>query len=163
MYRKEDIIVVDYTHILVATDFSPVAEKAARRASELAMLTGGRLTLLHVLEHFPEDIPNYSIAPEDVDPEQFYTEKARAGLEELRSNLGSKGGVTAVEIIVSTDVDVVVSSYSAGREISGYASQHNMDLIVMGIHGKRGFLGIAGSVATNVLHTASVDVLAVRL
>jgi len=158
-----EVNVIDYLHILVATDFSPVAEKAACRASALAMLIGAKLTLLHVLEHFPEDIPNYSIAPENIDPEKFYTELAHNKLIELRDNLCKEGSAEAAEVIVSTHIDVVVSTHSAGREISEYATRKNMDLIVLGTHGQREFPGIAGSTATNVLHTASADVLAVRL
>ncbi len=65
-----------YRHILVATDFSEFSEPAAQRAAELAQRYGADLTLIHILEHFPEDIPIDSIAPEDVDPQKFLTDPA---------------------------------------------------------------------------------------
>ncbi len=154
--------VIDYNNILVAMDFSPAAEKAAHQAGEFSSLIGAKITLLHILEHFPEDIPNNIIAPENTNTEQFYVEQARARLIELRNHLNHDDSTTAMEIIVSTAVDVVVSPRSAGQIISEYASQHDMDLIVMGSHGKHGLLGAIGSTASKVLHTTSTDVLVVK-
>jgi hypothetical protein len=39
-----------------------------------------QFTLLHVVEYFPEDRSNVQIAPEDVDPEAYREERARASL-----------------------------------------------------------------------------------
>src|SRR5690606_14685223 len=39
--------------ILAATDFSPLAAAAARRAAQLAAAAGARLALLHVVAHPP--------------------------------------------------------------------------------------------------------------
>jgi len=154
--------VIDYNSILVAVDFSPAAQNAARRAGEFSSLIGAKMTLLHVLEHFPEDIPNEIIVPENVDTEQFYVEQAQARLIDLRNHLDHDDSTTAVEIIVSTAIDVVVSPHSAGRVISEYAVQHNMDLIIMGNHGKPGVLETLGSTTSKVLHTAAADILVVK-
>ncbi|WP_456378700.1 universal stress protein [Thiolapillus sp.] len=153
---------IDYNSILVPMDFSPAARKAARRAGEVSSLIGAKMTLLHVLEHFPEDTPNNVIAPENVDTEQFYVEQARTRLIELRSHLDFDDSTTAMEIIVSTAVDVVASPHSAGRVISEYATQHGMELIVMGTHGRHGLLEAIGSTAGKVLRTASADILVVK-
>lgn len=142
-----------YKNILAATDFSPAADKAVRRASALAGLTGAKLTVLHVLEHFPEDIPNYSIAPENADPKHFYLDEAKTKLEQTINELEGNGIAT----------DVLASTHSAGREISNYASENDMDLIVLGQQGARGILSLAGSTASSVLHSATVDVLTVRI
>ena len=141
-----------YKSILVATDFSSAADAAVARAADLVKLTGAGLTILHVLEHFPEDIPNDSIAPENTDPEKYYTDKASIKLQEITKLLESGN--------VSTKV--LTSTHSAGREIADYASGKGMDLIIVGGHGKRGILGMAGSTASSVLHAATVDVLVVK-
>jgi universal stress protein A len=150
--QSKEYAVKIYNNILVATDFSAAADAAVAQAHRLASLMEARLTVLHVLEHFPEDIPNYSIAPENTDPEKYYTDEARKKLQQISDNLESDQLWT--EILVSTN--------SAGREITGYASDKGMDLIIVGSHGKRGILGMAGSTASSVLHAATVDVLVVK-
>ena len=57
-----------YKYILLATDFSKPAKAAAKRAAEIATCYNSRLCLLHVVDHFPEDISNNWIAPEDQSP-----------------------------------------------------------------------------------------------
>ncbi|WP_457665886.1 universal stress protein [Thiolapillus sp.] len=142
-----------YKSILAATDFSPAADQAVQRASDLAALTGAKLVLLHVLEHFPEDIPNYSIAPENADPKHYYLDEAKTRLEDTVQRLALKAVTT----------DTLASTHSAGREISDYASKNGLDLIVLGQQGARGILGMAGSTVNSVLHSATVDVLTVTI
>lgn len=142
----------DYRNILVAADFSAAGEAAARRAADLAERLGARLTLLHVLEHFPEDLPVDVIPPEDVDPQTYLLDRLRGQLEKLSAATGQPGVAT----------DIVVSTQSANREIVQYAQDNAMDLIVVGCHGRHGMMGTAGSTANAVMHHATVDVLAVR-
>ena len=142
----------DYRNILVAADFSAAGEAAARRAAILADRLGASLTLLHVLEHFPEDLPVDVIPPEDVDPETYLLDRLRGQLEKLNAAIGQPDVAT----------DIVVSTHSANREIVRYAQNNAMDLIVVGCHGRHGLMGMAGSTANGVMHAATVDVLVVR-
>ena len=48
-------------------------------------------------------------------------------------------------------------------EIIRIAEENNVDLIVVGSHGRHGFALLLGSTANGVLHHAQCDVLAVRL
>ena len=48
-------------------------------------------------------------------------------------------------------------------EIHRFAEEHNVDLIVVGSHGRHGFALLLGSTSTGVLHGAQCDVLAVRV
>ena len=52
---------------------------------------------------------------------------------------------------------------SAKEEICALAEQENVDLIMVGSHGRHGLALLFGSTANNVLHHAPCDVLAVRL
>jgi len=142
----------DYKNILVAADFSAVGETAAKRAGNLAERFGAGLTILHVLEHFPEDMPVDVIPPEDVDPQTYLTERIRGQLEKLCAAIGRPGAT----------VDIVVSTDAANREIVRYAQKNNIDLIVVGCHGHSGIMETPGSTANGVMHAATVDVLAVR-
>ena len=142
----------DYQNILVAADFSEAGKSAARRASNFAKLFGARLTILHVLEHFPEDMPVSLIPHEDVDPQKYFTDRARGSLEKLCDRIEHPGAT----------LEVVVSTRSASREIVHYAQRSGVDLIVVGSHGQIGISGMLGSTANSVLHAATVDVLVVR-
>jgi len=156
MYRvnmsKEESIMDGYQNILVAADFSEAGEDAVKTADALAGCFGASLTLLHVLEHFPEDMPVSVIPPEDVDPQKFLTDRARSSLEKLAAHIGQPGAT----------LEVVVSTHSASREIVQYAQKHDIDLIVVGSRGKHGIQGMSGSTANSVMHAADVDVLVVR-
>jgi nucleotide-binding universal stress UspA family protein len=107
------------------------------------------ITILHVLEHFPEDMPVSVIPPEDVDPQKYLIGRARSYLEKLSACIGQTGAAS----------EVVVSSRSAGREIVQYAQGHGIDLIVVDSHGKDGIKGMSGSIARSVVQASIVDVL----
>jgi len=142
-----------YQNILVAADFSGAGENAVKMADTLASRFGASLTMLHVIEHFPEDMPVSVVPPEDVDPQKFLTDRARSDLEKLAARIGQPGAT----------LEVVVSTHSASREIVQYAQGHGIGLIVVGSHGKHGIQGISGSTANSVVQAAIVDVLVVHL
>ncbi|MCP4406270.1 MAG: universal stress protein [Gammaproteobacteria bacterium] len=48
-----------YKHILVPIDFSEISEMAAGQAIEIIKCYQARVTLLHVVERFPEHLPHY--------------------------------------------------------------------------------------------------------
>ncbi len=100
-----------YQNILVAADFSAAGENAVKMAEYLAGRFGASLTLLHVVEHFPEDMPVSLVPPEDADSKKFLTDRARSYLEELSARIGQPDAV----------LEVVVSTRSASREIVQYA------------------------------------------
>ena len=141
-----------YKNILVAADFSSAGENAVKMADVLASRFGASLTILHVLEHFPEDLPVSVIPPEDMDPEEFLTNRARGDLEKLSAHIRQQGAT----------LEVVVSTHSASREIVKYAHGHEIDLIVVGSYGKDGIKGMTGSTANSVVRTATIDVLVVH-
>lgn len=141
-----------YRHILLATDFSEYAEMAALRATDLARHHQARLTLLHVVEYFPEDIPIEWIPPEDTDPAGFLTNRARGLLAQLAKRLQREDAAQ----------EVVRTTRSAKHEIVHFAEQREVDLIVVGTHGRRGIAALWGSTANGVLHRTSCDVLAVH-
>jgi len=141
-----------YWDILCAIDFSPYSEAAVERAAVLDLSVGARLTLLHVVEFFPEDRSNEQIAPEDIDPAQYRMSRAREGLNEKAQHLGE----------LEAAQQAVVSEHSAKHEIVRFSEERQMDLIVVASHGLHGISALLGSIADGVLYTASCDVLAVR-
>lgn len=141
-----------YRHILCATDFSQTSDRAARRAAYLARRDGASLTLLCVIEFFPEDRSVEQVAPEDRDPEQYRRDRARELLAQQAERIG----------IGEADQEVAESSRSAGYEIPRIAAGRHVDLIVLGSHGHRGLATLLGGTADKVLHGAHCDVLVVR-
>ena len=141
-----------YKYILLATDFSNAAKVAAKRAAEIATYSNARLCLLHVVEHFPEDAPNDWIAPEDHDPTSYLTERSKKALEQLGSQLEYN----------NIETHVILSEHSAAHEITQYAKQNKVDLIVTGYHGRHGIVNLPGSTSSAIMHRAECDALSVR-
>ncbi len=128
--------------ILVPRDFSEGSEQALAYASALARRVGAALHLLYV-EVLYEDA--YSPGP--------IAEAAPAGVHE-RLTEGVEG--LAVQHAVERDI-------AAAPAILAYADAHDVDLIVMGTHGRRGLRRLLlGSVAEEVVRLAPCPVLSVR-
>ena len=140
-----------YRRILCTTDFTDYSEAAVERAASLATQFRADLTLMHVIEHFPEERPAESVPPEHVDPETFRVNQARDRLAEQARSLGSQ-----------VRREVRISSRSAYQEIVEFAEEAGIDLIVLASHGHQGILGMLGSNVDRVLHGAPCDVLVVR-
>ena len=141
-----------YVHVLVAVDFSPFSVNAVRRAAAIARIGNAGLTMLHVVDYFPEDVPLEVVAPEDEDPADFLHRDASERLAELAREVGHEQAVGKVAF----------STHSARHEIVRLAAEEGVDLIVIGSHGRRGLADYLGSTAHAVIHGAQCDVLVVR-
>jgi len=139
---------ISLKRILVPHDFSDTSTAAVRYAIALARSFGARLYFLHV-------------GPE---ANQFEVEFP-VGLEDPLED----GVRERLLRIVSPEEDLeltpefVVRAGVPAAEIVHYAEDTDIDLIVMGTHG-RGFVGhfMMGSVAERVVRTAPCPVLTVR-
>ncbi|MGA8862908.1 MAG: universal stress protein [Gallionella sp.] len=142
----------DYRNILCATDFSVHCKAAAERAVEIARRYGAKLTLLHVVEYFPEDRSNQLIAPEDSEPAAYRKQQANNLLAKFADELGCADARREVNF----------STRSARHGIIRFAEEQSIDLIVVATHGRHGIASILGATAYGVVHRAPCDVLAVR-
>jgi len=141
----------DYSHILVALDFSPDNERIIQRAKQLARQNGAKLSLIHVVEPvglaYAGEIP----FPENFDLEQHISEQAELRMESFRQRHELAEARYFVEI------------GSPKHEIIRVAQEQGVDLILLGSHGRRGLQLLLGATANGVLHMAECDVLAVRV
>ncbi len=144
-----------YRNILLATDFSEYSERAARRAANVARCLGAQLTVLHIIDYCPENIPLDIISPEDLNPGEILVHRAYSSLASLADRCGLNDA--ARKVILSQR-----ASHSARKEIIQYAEKHGMDLIVIATHGHHGLTPLLGSTADRVVRGAPCDVLAVR-
>ena len=142
-----------YKRIMVATDFSPVSEIASEEAVALASHYGAALSFVHVIEHFPEHLPHYRIAHEEMDPQHFIINRAEEDLAKLCERLGVPDAERAVRL----------TTHSAKVEIVHVAQESKVDLLVMGARGRRTLLDVlSGSTATGVVRAASCDVFVIH-
>lgn len=134
--------------ILVATDFSPPARAALRRASVIAEAFDADVTLLHVYDEGGSRLPGRRSYRDVAEVES----DLRAALEdERREHFGDRG---RVELVVGT---------SAAATIAGHAQTHGFDLIVVGTLGRTGLSRmVIGSVAEQVVFIARGAVMAAR-
>jgi len=143
----------NYVRVLVATDFSPVSEVAATEAIGLADSYGAELVVLHVVEHFPEHLPHYRIAHEEMDPQHFIIDRAEKDLAALCARLGKPEATREVRLTVR----------SAKAEIVRFASEEAVDLIVVGARGRHTLIDmLSGSTATGVVRAAPCDVFVIH-
>lgn len=142
-----------YNRVLVATDFSPVSEIAAEEGIAFAKQRNAELILLHVVEHFPEHLPHYQIAHEEMDPQEFIMNRAEKDLNALSERLGMAEALKEVRL----------TTHSAKAEIIKFARDEQVDLIVIGARGRSNIIDIlSGSTATGVVRAAPCDVFVVH-
>jgi len=142
-----------YSNILLATDFSPHAKLAARRAREIADKYQARLRLIHVFD----DVVLYDEFYEPVGEERFLLQKT------LQDTAQEQLFRLATEIGITEEKDVQLLIGPPKPTILDFAQQHDIDLIVLGSHGRRGIERLLGSVAAGVVNSSPCDVLTVRL
>ena len=111
-----------YRHIVCATTLDENSRQACARAAALSGCGGGRLTLLYVVENFPQDSSVKEIAPEHEDPQIFREHRARQRLAELARDVGCEGA----------ELQVRFCDGPAWREILRAAQETEVDLIVLG-------------------------------
>ncbi len=143
----------NYKRVLVPTDFSPASRLAAEEGVEFARQRNAELVLLNVVEHFPEHLPHYQIAHEEKDPQEFILDRAQKDLASLADELGAPDATKEVR----------VTKQSAKAEILRFASDENVDLIVIGSRGRDSLLDrLSGSTATGVVRSAPCNVYVVQ-
>jgi universal stress protein A len=140
-----------YSHILLAIDFTPASDAVTRQAVELCQAFKAQLSLIHVVEFVPVDLSNDMIMPQGLEIEQELMEQAKLRLQKLAKELGVDQS------------DCFIKQGSTRREILNLAKERNVDLIVIGSHGREGIQRLLGSTANAVLHGAPCDVLSVRI
>lgn len=135
--------------LLVAHDRSSVSERAFRHAFDLAARTGATLHLLHA-EVLHE-------AGTDDAPSAPGVEAVRRALKD-DARAAPTDALDAVQVQEHTARDV-----AAAPAVLNYAAEHDVDLIGLGTHGRRGARrALLGSVAEEVVRRADVPVLTVR-
>lgn len=146
-----------YDHILVPTDGSDVAEIAIDHALDLAEKYDATLHALYVVDTESMDL---TLGTEQVD-------RLRAGHFDEMEDVERKAREATERVVERAEERNVptVEHIAAGRPhavITNYAEDNDVDMIVMGSHGRGGVQRmLLGSVAERVLRTSRIPVLVV--
>lgn len=142
----------NYQHILIAADFSHHSSEVCARAKEMAQRYQAKLSICHIVEDFP--ITDFAYEPMisvDID------------MRETLLDAGKKHVNTLAKDLAISEENQWVEFGNPNHDIVRLAEENNVDLIVVGSHGRHGIKLLLGSTANGVLHHAKCDVLAVRL
>jgi len=139
-----------YQHILIGLDLSPESQQVIDRVKFLFANSDTKISICHVLEPlaftYGGDIP--------VDLSDVQTQ--------LQEQATGRLAALAEQLNVSPEDQHIILGHPA-QEMHNMAKQDEVDLIVVGSHGRHGLALIFGSTSNSVLHGASCDVLAVRI
>lgn len=139
--------------ILLPTDFSEYASAATKYACGFAEHFAAELHLLHVVEIHLTTVPEFGMGlalATSIRESREAAEKALAGMFESEWAKGR-------------DIVRAIVEGSPFVQIVRYAKEHEIDLIVMGTHGRTGLAhAMIGSVAERVVRKAGCPVLTVR-
>lgn len=144
-----------FRKIMVATDGSELVKKAVDTAIEMSKLSQAKLYALHVipLGDF------YSAMPPSIDAEwiEVMEEHLKIEAEKALAYVENAGKTANIE------VESVTLEGNPAVEIVDFAEKNDIDLIIMGTHGKSGIQRILiGSVAENVVRHSKKPVLVIR-
>ena len=136
-------------HILACVDFSEHSNRALASVGEYARTNDCKVTLIHISD------PQSFIPPQAVLEPPSATDQAahESELAALRDRY-----LSGIEVEIG-----VVSDHAPAKAICEYAEGHDIDLIVVGSHGRGGMeRWLIGSVAERVVRHAPCDVYVVR-
>lgn len=151
-------------NIVVPVDFSEYSDHAAELAGRIARKTGARVALVHILE-LPIDLVNMEwMAATDAEKSSNDQMKLFPEVQKLTYRTEHELGEWKKKPWFQ---DVKVSTHLYYNQpfdgIVKHAREEKADLIVMGSHGKRGFIrGMMGSVTQKVVRLSELPILVVK-
>ncbi|MDT8273418.1 MAG: universal stress protein [Desulfomonilia bacterium] len=139
--------------ILVPTDFSPSARHAFGYAVKLNAYFRARMYLVHVLQDFTE-FSEYNLSPTILP--QLYLEFEQTATKRLDE-------MVMAQVPSEIHCDTYILHGVPFHEILQFASTEQVDLIVMGSHGRSGLKHMLfGHTAEKVVKHASCPVLTIK-
>ncbi len=140
-----------YNHILFAIDLHPDSDRTlAKKAKDIAEHYGAKLSVVHAIEN----LNSYGAAfiyPAIAEVETQLTEAAGKEMTKLCQSQGVPEDNAVIEVGPPRSV------------ISDVAKRLDVDLILVGSHGRHGLQRLLGSTSQGLLHDAPCDVLVIRV
>ena len=146
-----------YKRILIATDGSPLSQKAVESGLSLAGLTGASVVALKVVPRYPRSYFEGGLPVDAADIKRIEKQWADAA-QELVDKVkvqGTDEGVTVKTVVTKSDL--------IAEAVIAAAKKHKCDLIVMASHGRKGIKRLLlGSETQHVLTHSHIPVLVLR-
>lgn len=146
-----------YKRILIATDGSPLSQKAVESGLSLAGLTGASVVALKVVPRYPRSYFEGGLPVDAADIKRIERQWADAA-QELVDKVkvqGTDEGVTVKTVVAKSDL--------IAEAVIAAAKKHKCDLIVMASHGRKGIKRLLlGSETQHVLTHSHIPVLVLR-
>lgn len=147
--RLAPLVDVRFDSILVATDFSPVSEKALRHAVAIAQYYRSKLCLLHVVSSIGFRMVGPEMTAQAVD-------LARRDVQAIEHKLEASG------VLREQSLRVEVRDGDVWEELQSLIERERTDLVVVGTHSRTGLAKVVlGSVAERIFRQATCPVLTV--
>ena len=146
-----------YARILIATDGSPLSDKAVDHGLALAALSGATVVALKVVPRYPRSYFEGGMSVDLNDAKRIeaqWADEAQAMVDKVKAEGGAQG-VTVKAVVAKSDLvaEAVISA----------AKKHKCDLIVMASHGRKGIKRLLlGSETQHVLTHSHIPVLVLR-
>jgi nucleotide-binding universal stress UspA family protein len=138
--------------ILVPTDFSKHAEYALKVAAQIAKQNDGEIFLIHMLE-LPTSGNDALSSAHEIPELMLFKNAAIAKLDEMME----------ADYLKGINVSKIIQFEMAFEGIIKNGEAHNVDLIVMGSHGAKGFQEMfIGSNTEKVVRNSNVPVLVIK-
>lgn len=142
-------------NVLIPTDFSACADHALSHAVEMADRFDARLHILHVVN--------------ELDPDWYGITEAQERAVKLRDQIKSEARDRLEELVPGKDhhdFETTVSlqlSFDVADSINEYVQEREIDLVVMGTHGRQGIDRLMlGNVANKLIRHAPCPVMTIR-
>ncbi len=139
---------INYAKVLFPLDLSPVSPVIAKHVASVVEKYGAELHVLNVVPTYDgPTFASYNLVMDEI------KENTSEAMEQF-----CKEHFTGLEGIVTH-----VSVGHTGRQVLSYANKNEIDLIIMGTHGRSGLGAVFfGSVAQRVVQASTIPVLTVH-
>ena len=138
--------------ILCAVDLSEISAQVADYAKTLAKALGAKVKVIYVAPSLTQYV-GFHVPPSSI--ESF--------VGEIVSGAEKTMDAFIQENFAEVEAEGYVANGYAAEEIINYANEQQVDMIIMGTHGRRGIDRVLfGSVAEKIVKTAKMPVLTLR-
>lgn len=137
-------------NILVAHDGSAQADKALKKAADMAAMTKSTIVVLSVVP----DLCMMEISDDDCKSMyKIMTDESEKKLSVLKEDLSKKGVQMETSVLFGNAADIIINT----------CADKKVDMVVVGSHGRHGAKKfLLGSVSSKVVEHAPCDVLVVK-
>jgi len=139
-----------YKQVLIAIDISDEAKQIISKGQALAKCFQSKISIIHVVEPIVMENSYDMLNTLPLDIEDSLIKRAEEFITKIKSDF-------------SLDAASLIKTGSVKTEIFEHVKAENIDLIVVGSHGRHGLGLLLGSTASALIHGSPCDIHVVRI